>query len=237
MFKRFVIAVALAFLTLAMSTALQAQQRPQSKELAEALAKRKWNNSPPTKDAYANKKSAPAPRRDLSGIWDGTAEGGVQGGGMNAHTAGDNGSQIAGRDDESGIARPLPYTAAGLEALRRNKPGVGVRSVDVALANDPVNVGNPQGFPRMLLYELRKFEWAQFKNQWIYLDEFQQNYRIVWADGRPMPDTTRSNPDGSVIPSASGLTTTHLRSIPSASNAASWLDNAGRPHSDGHEST
>src|SRR5262245_1031929 len=129
MFKRVVTAGAMTFLTLALSTALHAQgPRPQSKELAEALAKRRWNNSPPTKDAYANKKAAPAPRRDLSGIWDGTAEGGVQGGGMNAHPAGDNGSQIAGRDDESGIARPLPYTAAGLAALRKNKPGVGVRS-------------------------------------------------------------------------------------------------------------
>ena len=42
----------------------------------------KWNNAPPSGEgrdtsAYARRKSGPAPRRDLSGIWDGTASGGV----------------------------------------------------------------------------------------------------------------------------------------------------------------
>jgi len=232
MFKRALIVAAIAALTMAMSRGLHAQQRPQSKELAEALAKRRWNNSPPTKDAYANKTSAPAPSRDLSGIWDGTAEGGVQGGGMNAHPAGDNGSQIAGRDDETGIAKPLPYNAAGLAALKKNKPGVGVRSVDAALANDPVNVGNPQGFPRMLLYELRVFEWAQFKNQWLYLDQFMQNFRIVWTDGRPLPDTNEveSKWFGYAVGKWTDDYTFEIDTV--GVNPASWLDNAGRPHSD-----
>jgi len=232
MLKRIVVRVALLFLVLTMSAALEAQQRPQPKELAEALAKRHWNNSPPTKDFYANRKSAPAPHRDMSGIWDGTAEGGVEGGGMNAHPAGDNGSQIAGRADESGIAKPLPYTAAGLAALQQHKPGVGVRSVDAALANDPVNIGNPQGFPRMLLYELRNFEWVQFKNQWIYLDEFQQNYRIVWADGRPMPneDEYETRWFGYSVGKWTDDYTFEIDTI--GSNARSWLDNAGRPHTE-----
>ena len=62
--------------------------------------------------------------------------------------------------------------------------------LDVTLSNDPVNTGNPQGFPRMLFYELRDFEWTRLNDQVdeIYMDEFMQNYRIVWADGRPLPN-------------------------------------------------
>lgn len=234
MLKRFVLSINVVLLALVVSPALQAQQNnQQSKELAEVLANRKWNNSPPVKAAYANKaKAAPAPRRDLSGIWDGTAEGGIQGGGMHEHAAGDNGSQTAGRADESGIPHPLPYTAAGLAALQKNKPGVGVRSVDVALANDPVNTGNPQGFPRMLLYELRNFEWAQMKGQWIYLDEFMQNYRIVWADGRPLPDVNEveSRWFGYAVGKWTDDYTFEIDTV--GANGKSWLDNAGRPHSD-----
>ena len=163
MLNRFIVTTGavLATFAFAFPTALHAQRAAQSKELAEELAKRQWNNSPPTKDAYEGWPSRPAPKRDLSGIWDGTAEGGVEGGGPHEYPAGDNGNRIAGRDDESTIPKQLPYTAAGLAALRKNKPGVGVRSVDVALSNDPVNTGNPQGFPRMLFYELRDFEWAR----------------------------------------------------------------------------
>src|SRR5665213_3527743 len=35
-----------------------------------------WNSNPLDKKEYVGKKSAPAPRRDLSGVWDGTTEGG-----------------------------------------------------------------------------------------------------------------------------------------------------------------
>src|SRR4051812_2273204 len=175
MSKCFILPTSGLFAVLVLSPALEAQRAPQSKELAEALAKRQWNNSPPEKRAYANRPTPrPAPKRDLSGIWDGTAEGGVEGGGMHEYPAGDNGNQISGRDDESTVKRQLPYTAEGLAALKKNKPGVGVRSVDVSLSNDPVNTGNPQGFPRMLFYEIRVFEWTRLKDQWIYLDEFDQ---------------------------------------------------------------
>jgi hypothetical protein len=216
------------------STTLHAQQAPQSKEVAEALAKRKWNNSPPVKAAYANRPTPrPAPKRDLSGIWDGTAEGGVEGGGMHEYPAGDNGNQISGRDDESTVKRQLPYTAEGLAALKKHKPGVGVRSVDVALSNDPVNTGNPQGFPRMLFYEIRVFEWTRLKDQWIYLDEFNQNFRIIWADGRPLPDLDEVETRwfGYAVGKWTDDYTFEIDTI--GVDDRTWLDNAGRPHSYG----
>ncbi|MEQ1885224.1 MAG: hypothetical protein ABL967_09200 [Bryobacteraceae bacterium] len=230
--QKYTIAFASAALAaLLFSPCLSAQPAPQSKELVEALAKRKWNNSPPVKAAYANKRpSRPAPKRDLSGIWDGTAEGGVEATGPREYPAGDNGNEISGREDESAVKRQLPFTAAGLAALKKNKPGVGVRSVDVALSNDPVNTGNPQGFPRMLFYELRVFEWAQLKGQWIYLDQFMQNYRVVWADGRPLPDINEVEPRWFGY-SAGKWTDDYTFEIDTIGvNEKTWLDNAGRPH-------
>ncbi|MEQ1946102.1 MAG: hypothetical protein ABL995_02870 [Bryobacteraceae bacterium] len=230
--QKYPIAFAGALLaTMLLSSGLYAQQAPQSKEVAEALAKRRWNNSPPVKAAYANRRpSRPAPKRDLSGIWDGTAEGGVEGNGPHEYPAGDNGNQISGREDESAVKRQLPFTAAGLAALKKNKPGVGVRSVDVALANDPVNTGNPQGFPRMLFYELRVFEWAQLKGQWIYLDQFMQNYRVVWADGRPLPDINEVEPRwfGYAVGKWTDDYTFEIDTV--GVNEKTWLDNPGRPH-------
>ena len=51
----------------------------------------KWNSVPLPGSAYAGLKSAPAPRRDLSGVWDATGETtggappGIQASGANEH--------------------------------------------------------------------------------------------------------------------------------------------------------
>src|ERR1041385_5004158 len=105
-----------------------------------APSARKWNHIPPEKPAYAaKKKAAPAPRRDLSGIWDALAEGGIQAKGANAHPAliaGHPQDDIGGQADEANTLYPIPYTDAGLAALKANKPSVGVRSLGPALSND-----------------------------------------------------------------------------------------------------
>jgi hypothetical protein len=210
-------------------------QRDQSQQLAQQLAKRSWNNDPPGSEAYENKKSsAPAPVRDLSGIWDGTASGGIQGKGAIEHRAlfkDHPRDDDPGHPDETGIANPLPYTAAGLAALKKNYPGDGVRAVDVAIANDPVNVGNPQGFPRMELYELRVIELTQTKEQVIYLDEFQQNYRIIWTDGRALPDINAVEPRwfGYSVGKWTDDYTFEVDTV--GVDDRTWLDNVGRPHS------
>jgi hypothetical protein len=232
MSKRSILSTTALHVAFVFSSALPAQQALQSKEVAEALAKRQWNNSPPVKAAYANRPTPrPAPKRDLSGIWDGTAEGGTEATGPREYPAGDNGNKISGREDESTVERQLPFTAEGSAALKRNKPGVGVRSVDVALSNDPVNTGNPLGFPRMLFYELRVIEWTRLKDQWIYLNEFMQNFRIIWADGRPLPDLNEveSRWFGYSVGKWTDDYTFEIDTI--GMNDKTWLDNAGRPHS------
>ncbi|PYU20407.1 MAG: hypothetical protein DMG30_21225 [Acidobacteria bacterium] len=207
----------------------------QTKEVAQELAKRKWNNSPPVKSFYASQKShAPAPRRDLTGIWDGTAEGGVEPWGPVEHRAifpGRMQDDSAGHPDETDVENPLPFTAAGLEALKKNKPGVGVRAVPVANANDPVDNGSPPGFPRMLFYEMRVIELIQPKNQVILLDEFDQVWRHIWTDGRPLPNIDDVEPRffGYSVGRWTDDYTFEADTV--GVDDKTWLDNAGRPHS------
>jgi hypothetical protein len=203
--------------------------------VAQKLAKRKWNNSPPVKSFYANQKShAPAPRHDLSGIWDGTAEGGVEAKGPVEHPAlfkNHPQDDDPGHPDETGVEKPLPFTAAGLAALKAHKPGDGVRAVDVAVANDPVNAGNPPGFPRMFFYELRILEITQTKNQVIFLDEFDQHWRTLWTDARPLPDLNEVEPRwfGYSVGKWTDDYTFEANTI--GVDDKTWLDNVGRPHS------
>jgi len=234
MSKRVLFSVIVLLAGLTLSPVLGAQTAP-SKAAGEEAKPDKWNSIPPIKPFYAGKKSAPAPRRDLSGIWDAAdADGGRQPSGALEHPAlmAARGQGIeGGQPDETGILRPLHYTPAGLEALKANKPsGPGVRQVPAALTNDPVSQCDPIGFPGMELYELRTFELVQTANQVIYLNQFYGNFRVIWTDGRELPKDPEPRWNGySVGKWVDDYTfvveTTGL-------NPRSWLDHAGRPHSD-----
>ena|SRR5690242_2101695 len=211
------------------SPTLRGQSAPLSGKASEA----KWNQTPPDKSAYAGKKSAPPPRQDVSGIWDAWTEGGIEAKGALEHPAlgaNDRQDSVSGQPDERNILRPLPYTSAGLEALKANKPAVGIRAVPAALTNDPVDSCEPPGFPRTELFEFRVIELAQTKNQVLLLNQFYDNWRIIWTDGRDLPDASappRWNgysvgkwvDDYTLVVQTSGL------------DERTWLDNAGRPHS------
>ena len=81
-----------------------------------------------------------APRRALTGIWDAAQTLGVSGATEHPALFPGGRGQEGGREDETGVAKPLPYTPAGLEALKKNKPsGPGVRQVDSVLTNDPAS--------------------------------------------------------------------------------------------------
>jgi hypothetical protein len=230
------LAVSLVFVLtgLALAPSLGAQDASPN-AVGEQAKPDKWNSIPPIKPAYAGKKSAPAPRRDLSGVWDAAeADGGRQPSGALEHPAliKPRGQGIeGGQPDEAGIMRPLHYTPLGLEALKANKPsGPGVRQVPAALANDPMDQCDPVGFPRMELYELRTIELVQNANQVIYLNQYFGNFRVIWTDGRELPKDPEPRWNGySVGKWVDDYTfvveTTGL-------NPRSWLDHAGRPHSE-----
>ena len=192
----------------------------------------KWNNIPPPRSAYAVKKpSAPAPKRDLSGIWDALVQ--INGSGSREHPAlfpGGRGAE-GGRLDETGIEKPLPYTAAGLEALKANKPsGPGVRQVDSLLTNDPAGKCDPLGFPYMYTWELRTIDVVQTPKHVIVVSPFYGNYRIIWTDGRQPPTDADPRYNGYSV----GRWTDDYTFVVETTGMLpkTWVDHAGRPHSD-----
>lgn len=162
-------------------------------------------------------KSAPAPRHDLTGTWD----------------PGDNGiGQLGARavpEDGDPAHRP-PYTPAGLEALKLNKPSNTVRAVLPAETNDPVVTCDPQGMPREDLYEMRTTQIIQMPEKIFLLYTFGKVWRVIWTDGRELPKEPEPRwygysvgkwvDDYTLVVQTTGL------------DERTWIDRAGRPHSD-----
>jgi hypothetical protein len=233
MSKRSVVSAVALLAGFALSSVLCAQTAPP--KAAGDVASPQWDSIPPIKPAYAGKKSAPAPVRDISGIWDAAeADGGRQPSGALEHQAltAPRGQGVeGGRPDETGIMHPLHYTPMGLEALKANKPsGPSVRQVPAALANDPVDQCDPIGFPRMELFELRTIELVQTANQVVYLNQFYGNYRVIWMDGRELPKDPNPRWNGYSVGKWVDDYTFVVETV--GLNPRSWLDHAGRPHSD-----
>ena len=121
MSKRFVISRTLLFVMLICSPILCAQSAAPSQSgggpQEDWWANHdKWNTPIPDKPVFAGKKSGPAPRRDLSGTWDGVAEGGTQPKGAKDYP-----------DDASHRPEP-PYTPLGKEGARAQQAGRGRRT-------------------------------------------------------------------------------------------------------------
>lgn len=238
MHKRFAVSVLALLGALALSSALGAQSASSNSSSTPSSTQAQpdeWNSIPPIKPWYAGRKSAPAPKRDLSGVWDAAeADGGRQPSGALEHPAliKPRGQGIeGGQPDETGIMHPLLYTPAGLEALRANKPsGPGVRQVPAALSNDPMDKCDPVGFPRMELYELRTIELVQKANQVIYLNQYFGNFRIIWTDGRELPKDPEPRWNGYSVGKWLDDYTFVVETV--GLHPRSWLDHAGRPHSE-----
>jgi hypothetical protein len=164
-----------------------------------------WNNAglsgPPSGP------SGPAPRRDLSGTWD---------------------AGMAGIQPTGHIAAPL--TPLGEQMSKANHPGNGTRIVQVTDDNDPLStMGDPTGFPRIVMYELRPFQIVQTSNQVLILYMFEKRWRVIWTDGRALP----TNPDPRWYGYSVGRwvddSTLVVNSV--GTDDRTWLDNAGNPHS------
>lgn len=188
-----------------------------------------WDDPLPAKNAYSAKAKRPAPRRDLSGVWNAEAEGGAQPNGALEHPAVPaGGAKVAGQPDEKNIARPLPYTPAGLKALQANKPTAGVRAVPYGSQNNPVDVCDPAGFPELNLYQFRVVEFAQAPDQVVALYQFYDTWRVIWTDERQFPQDPEPKFLGYSIGKWVDDYTFVVQTI--GMDPRSWLDNAGRPH-------
>jgi len=165
-----------------------------------------WNNSGLAPGVPAGP-SAPAPRRDLSGTWD-AGTGGIQ---------------------PTGHVAP-PFTARGEQMARANKPGNGTRIVSVTDDNDPLStMGDPTGFPRIVLFELRPFQIVQTPNQVLMLYMFEKRWRVVWTDGRALPNDPDPRWYGYSVGRWVDDYTLVVQTV--GTDDRTWVDNAGNPHS------
>ena len=166
-------------------------------------------------------KPAPAPRRDISGIWEPAAGAGA---GINA-----NGAQQMPSDGKPEHA--LPFTPEGREAFLANKPTFGVTQVPSAQTNDGVASCDPQGFPRIVLHNFRTSRIIQTPENVVILYLFNKKWRTIWTDGRELPKSVdeprwwgysvgKWEDDYTFVAQSTGF------------DERTWLDNAGRPHSD-----
>jgi len=169
-----------------------------------------------------DEKPAPAPRRDLSGIWEPAL-----GPGDAIQATGAKAMPSSGKPEHE-----LPFTPEGREAWMKNKPAWGVTMVPSALSNDPVPLCDPQGFPRILLHNFRTSQIVQTANQVLVLYQFNHKWRNIWTDGRALPaiddaleprwwgySAGRWEDDYTFVVQTVGL------------DERTWLDNVGRPHS------
>jgi hypothetical protein len=172
-------------------------------------------------------KPSPAPRRDISGIWEPAA-------GPSAGIQAD-GAQLMRSDGRP--EHELPFTPLGRQMFLANKPSVGVTMVTPALTNDPVKGGetgtgcDPVGFPRLALWNLRTTRIIQTPENVTILYMFNNKWRVIRTDLPALPQefdeprwfgysVGRWEDDYTFVAQSGGF------------DERTWLDAAGRPHSD-----
>jgi hypothetical protein len=168
-----------------------------------------WNNTGLVRMPTDLGPDGPAPARDLTGLWDPGRAG------------------IGAR----GARNPAPLTPWGDAVGKTHKSGDGIRQVDVAEINDPLStLGDPSGYPRNLLFELRSVNFVRTPSAYYVLHMWERRWRAIWTDGRALPtdpdprwygySVGRWEDDSTFVVSSNGT------------DERSWLDNAGNPHSD-----
>jgi len=196
----------LTFSLVAVAQTVHAQQGPAPATRNQNAAPAPWNSlSIPPKGQPAP--SAPAPRRDISGVWDAFGAG-IQPGGVKSHAA---------------------FTPLGEKMAKTYKPGDGPRKVTLGEINDPLDGCDAAGFPRNLFFELRPVEIAQIPNQVLMLYEYQKVWRVIWTDGRALPKDPEPRWYGYSVGHWEGDDTFVVETV--GMDERTWLDNAGDPHS------
>ena len=170
---------------------------------------------------FKGEKPAPAPRRDISGVWEPAANASA---GISA-----NGAQQMPSDGKP--EHELPYTPEGRAAFLSHKPTFGVTMVPSALTNDPMPGCDPQGFPRIVLHNFRTSRIIQTPENVVILYEFNKKWRTIWTDGRPLPKEV-DEPRWWGYSVGRWVDDYTFAAESYGFDDRTWLDNAGRPHSD-----
>ena len=179
-----------------------------------------WNrgNQLHERNAEVPKTAAPAPRHDISGTWE-------------PATGWRNGVQASGAANYALTANPknvVPYTPEGEQVWKTHKYGDGFGSYPLDEVNDPFEMCDPIGFPRIDLHDLRAVEIFQAPKKVLVVYENDQVWRTIWTDGRAFPQITEPRwygystgkwvDDYTFVTETVGL------------DERTWIDNVGRPH-------
>jgi hypothetical protein len=178
----------------------------------------------PVTDALKpGEKPGPAPRHDISGIWE------------PARGPGD-GIQANGPHDMPYDGKPEhdpPYTPLGLETLKSHKALFGYAAVLESLSNDPRNKCDPLGFPRADFYQIRHTQIMQDDYKVAILYEFEKRWRVIWTDGRELPkEIPQPRYYGYSVGKWVDDATLVVNTIGTEGSEKVWLDETGRPASD-----
>jgi hypothetical protein len=150
---------------------------------------------------------APAPKRDLSGVWQLKGTGGAE-----------------APAPEKDMPPMTPWAQVRFDA---EKPGYGSRGV--AGGNDPILQCDPAGFPR-IMYLPTPFQFVEAPGRMLQFFEREHEYRSIWTDGRSLP----KDPDPTWYGYAIGHWEGDDTFVTEASgfNDRTWLGATGYPHSD-----
>ena len=170
--------------------------------------------------AEAKEAAAPAevPRHDISGTWTPAIEGSGIGG------AGPFSAPSDGNHEP-------PYTAAGREKMKAYRPGNGMYQNAPPLINDPAVIYcDPQGMPRVDLYELRDTHIVHETAKTFILYQYEHLWREIWTDGRPLP----KDPEPRWLGYSIGKWEDDYTFVTQTNgvDGRTWLDKSGRPHSE-----
>ena len=172
-----------------------------------------------TSTTLSGSRSAGAPRRDLTGIWEPvrTIEGIQPSGALNM--------PADGKPEHD-----LHLTPYGRELAKTHKSSNGPDEVPPSEENDPAHACDPMGFPRQNLFEVRATEIMQNANQVVLLYTFNRIWRVIWTDGRELP----KDPDPHWYGYSVGKWKDDYTFVAqtNGTDERTWLDNAGRPHSE-----
>jgi len=216
MSRRLIVVVMASVVLLASYVAIRAQRQggaggPQAQPplILSEVKWEPWNNPGLPTHPQNLEGDGPAPRRDLTGLWD-PARGGI----------GARGAR----------GTPAPLTAWGEAKGKTHKSGDGIREVPPTEINDPLStLGDPGGYPRQLLFELRQVQFMPTQYSIVAAFMWERRYRTIWTDGRQLPADPDPRWYGYSVGRWADDTTFIVNS--NGTDERTWLDNAGNPHS------
>ena len=133
---------------------------------------------------------------------------------------------------------PAPaMTPWGQKVFDERRAIRGDASVVVGVGNDPMGTCDPIGFPRMVLQQIRGFEFEPTPHKMLELFQYQRVWRDIWTDGRPLPKDVGGSSPNSPDPRWYGYSVGHWADDytfvveTTGLDERSWVDEFGDPHS------